>query len=341
MQLADWSRSVPPAAQWAGLPLREMRLAPDLLAVALQSLPASGDRLLLLAADATPVAPWLALAGRRQVAVCRMDLPPDAALGPSTAGLAGAVAAGGTGMVRTLLQALRTGPREVSALTPADLAPGTPAIPSYWRVGLLALAGGLVSAVLFVELRVQLNQRTDAAFEQLLALPRLVAPLAPAPISVTAAAPRLATLLAADIKARSLEVRNEVDRSVITLSDDALFAAGSATVNVNAMPVLDRIGSALAGLGGMAIVIGHSDNSPVHTLRYASNWHLSEARARAVQAVLATRVAPERLRAEGRADGEPVAPNDTPENRRRNRRVEITLFTTPAATAAAAAAASK
>jgi type VI secretion system protein ImpK len=61
-------------------------------------------------------------------------------------------------------------------------------------------------------------------------------------------------------------------------------------------------------------------------VRFPSNWHLSQERANAVKTFLATAVPPERLRAEGRADAEPVEPNDTPAGRSRNRRVEVTLF---------------
>jgi type VI secretion system protein ImpK len=75
------------------------------------------------------------------------------------------------------------------------------------------------------------------------------------------------------------------------------------------------------------LVTGHSDNQPIRTARFPSNWHLSEERARTVSELLASQgVAAKRLRAEGRADAEPVAPNDSPASRALNRRVEITLF---------------
>jgi len=72
-------------------------------------------------------------------------------------------------------------------------------------------------------------------------------------------------------------------------------------------------------------VTGHTDNQPIRSLRYPSNWHLSQERAAAVKDLLASRVPPARLKAEGRADSEPVLDNSTPANRARNRRVEITL----------------
>ncbi|MBU6260014.1 MAG: OmpA family protein, partial [Burkholderiales bacterium] len=71
---------------------------------------------------------------------------------------------------------------------------------------------------------------------------------------------------------------------------------------------------------------GHTDNQPIRSLRYPSNWHLSLARANHVKALLAQSVNPSRLSAEGRADSEPVASNATAAGRAQNRRVEITLL---------------
>lgn len=92
---------------------------------------------------------------------------------------------------------------------------------------------------------------------------------------------------------------------------------------------MGRIAQALAKVQGAVLVTGHTDNKPVRTTRFPSNWHLSEERARTVRDLLvASGVATDRVRAEGRAEGEPVANNDTDANRALNRRVEVTLFTT-------------
>jgi len=105
------------------------------------------------------------------------------------------------------------------------------------------------------------------------------------------------------------------------------FKSGSATVNTAYHPLLERIAEALKTEPGHVQVTGHSDNIPIHTLRFPSNWHLSQARAEAVAELLAAATGtPGRFTAEGRADAEPVADNRTPEGRARNRRVEITLL---------------
>jgi type VI secretion system protein ImpK len=93
--------------------------------------------------------------------------------------------------------------------------------------------------------------------------------------------------------------------------------------------MLEAVGDALNQIPGQVLITGHTDDQPIRSLRYPSNWHLSKRRAEAVRDILAVFVAPERLFAEPRADSEPLARNDTPTNRALNRRVEITLFAMP------------
>ena len=141
------------------------------------------------------------------------------------------------------------------------------------------------------------------------------------------AKPRLAQFLQSDIKAGLVAVRDEVDRSVVTIRGDGLFAPASATIVPEREALMGRIADALTQVQGTVLVTGHSDNTPIRTARFPSNWHLSEERANTVRELLiARRVAPERIRAEGRAEAEPVAPNDTPTNRALNRRVEVSLM---------------
>src|SRR5262249_8152459 len=137
---------------------------------------------------------------------------------------------------------------------------------------------------------------------------------------------RLAPLLRDDIARGALAVRDEAQRSLLTLSADALFVAGSARIEPGQLPLLERIAQALAGQPGQVAVIGHTDDAPTASLQFPSNWHLSSERAKAVMDVLAQRgVPPERLRAEGRGEVAPLAPNTTPAQRAQNRRIEIEL----------------
>ncbi|SHL33884.1 DotU family type VI secretion system protein [Phytopseudomonas punonensis] len=139
--------------------------------------------------------------------------------------------------------------------------------------------------------------------------------------------PRLAGFLAEEIRAQKVAVEDAVDRSVVTIRGDQLFASGSASIADDFQPLLLRIAEAIRKVNGQVLVTGHSDNRPIATLRYPSNWKLSQDRAQQVMDVLAAKTGqPTRFRAEGRSDTEAKASNDTAEGRARNRRVEITVF---------------
>jgi type VI secretion system protein ImpK len=138
--------------------------------------------------------------------------------------------------------------------------------------------------------------------------------------------PRLASPLQALVQAGRLDVRDEAQRSVVTLGADALFAAGTASIDGAAADMLAALSRALAASPGRVEVIGHSDDQPLRSLRYPSNWHLSRERAAAVaDALVRAGLDAGRVRTEGRADAEPLVPNDTEAARARNRRIEVVL----------------
>ncbi|HEX7384887.1 MAG TPA: DotU family type VI secretion system protein, partial [Burkholderiaceae bacterium] len=187
----------------------------------------------------------------------------------------------------------------------------------------------LLLAVVYVPLRLSINSHSDPVFGALAALDVKAAPVvAAAPAAPVP--PRLATFLKPDIDAGLVQVRDGPDRSVIIVKGDGFFAPASADVEDKVRPLLGRIRAALAGVPGRVLITGHTDSQPIRSARFPSNWHLSQARADAVKALLAPDVKPERMRAEGRADSEPVVGNATPAERAQNRRVEITLFVQPA-----------
>jgi type VI secretion system protein ImpK len=192
----------------------------------------------------------------------------------------------------------------------------------------LVVLFALVLALTWVGLRMWLNQRSDTLYSAIAALrvPQQVAPPARIP-EPPAPTPRLARFLEPEIKEGLVTVTDSADRSTVRLRGDSFFASGSAEPTAASLPVLRRIGEALAQVRGEVLITGHSDNQPIRSLRYPSNWHLSTARAQGVMAALTAQVDPARMRADGKADAEPIAPNDTPTNRAYNRRVEIVLFT--------------
>jgi type VI secretion system protein ImpK len=137
----------------------------------------------------------------------------------------------------------------------------------------------------------------------------------------------LSALLQPEIAAGWVSVTELADRAVVRLRGDNLFESGSATVNPRYRQVLARVAEALNSTPGTVIVSGHTDDRPIFSLRFPSNWDLSKARADAVVALLSNALAnPGRMRAEGRADQQPLVGNDSPANRATNRRVDITVF---------------
>jgi chemotaxis protein MotB len=115
---------------------------------------------------------------------------------------------------------------------------------------------------------------------------------------------------------------------IITIKENVTFRPGEADMLDSAGPVLDNIADIIHKYPYyQAEIIGHTDNVPINTSRYPSNWELSVARATSVLKYLINNrsIDSSRLSIKGNADQEPVAPNDTPANRAQNRRVEIRL----------------
>ncbi len=151
-------------------------------------------------------------------------------------------------------------------------------------------------------------------------------------VVVKPAAPvnRFAQFLEPEIREGLVTVRDEADRSVVILRGDGLFDSGSTDVKSRYMPVLARVSDALNTVPGAVLVTGYTDNVPIRTVRFPSNFELSQARADVVRRIVDERLTVRnRTRAEGRAESDPVAPNDSAENKSRNRRVEVTLLLSP------------
>jgi len=129
----------------------------------------------------------------------------------------------------------------------------------------------------------------------------------------------------------------EIDQGLVVVLEDAqsitiritmgqMFAPGSATLEPQVLAVMDRIGQAANTVPGPIQVVGHTDNQPIKSLKFPSNYQLSLARAQTAIDVFKPRITdPSRLQADGRADSEPLVPNDTPAHQQQNRRIEIIL----------------
>lgn len=116
---------------------------------------------------------------------------------------------------------------------------------------------------------------------------------------------------------------------VIDINATLLFPSGSATLTPQALTILDRVGKALADVPYTVQVNGFTDNAPIHNSQFDSNWDLSATRAiSVVKRFVADGIAPERLVGAGYGQYHPVAPNDSPADMARNRRVTIIVVAT-------------
>ena len=121
--------------------------------------------------------------------------------------------------------------------------------------------------------------------------------------------------------------------TVNVVTDRVLFDLGQADLRPEGRAVLDAIAPALRGLPNHVTVEGHTDNAPIHSDRFASNWELSTQRATTVlRYLLGHGLGAAHASAAGYADQRPLAPNDTPAHRARNRRVAIVVMSLSSST---------
>ena len=115
----------------------------------------------------------------------------------------------------------------------------------------------------------------------------------------------------------------------VEMRTDILFPSGSARLADNAADIIERLGGVLAPFPNPIRVEGYTDNKPIKTAVFYSNWELSAARAGSVVRVLSTHgVSPERLAVIGYGEQRPLKTNDTPDGRNANRRVVVVILST-------------
>ena len=198
--------------------------------------------------------------------------------------------------------------------------------------GAVALCGGLLFWT-----SISLNAASDGLQAQVLATPptrmpqimraAVVQPLPPPPAPPEPTAlDRLRNALRPDIDNGMVSLLGTAATPIIRVADRDMFGAGSADVRSASLPLLERIAAALRNESGSLRVIDYTDDQPVRSVRFPSNFQLSVARANAVRTVIGRSLGgPARVSAEGRADADPIAPNTTAEGRQQNRRIEIVL----------------
>ena len=140
-----------------------------------------------------------------------------------------------------------------------------------------------------------------------------------------------AQVAAGGIPPGGIAMRITPDGLVISLHEAGFFPSGSAEVRPSSIPMISILANALPA--GPLRVEGHTDNVPIHTAQFASNWELSTARSTAIARLLLEHgpIDPANLAAAGYAEFHPVASNATEEGRTQNRRVDIILLRKQAA----------
>jgi chemotaxis protein MotB len=139
---------------------------------------------------------------------------------------------------------------------------------------------------------------------------------------------QLEILLKEETANHTIRITEDARGLTISLAEAGFFDSGSAVMHAKALAVIDRIASTLRPLSYGIRVEGHTDNTPIHTVQFPSNWELSTARATfLLQYLISTAHIPApRLSAVGYGEYRPAAPNDTPEGRAANRRVDLVVI---------------
>ncbi|HUB16935.1 MAG TPA: type VI secretion system protein TssL, long form, partial [Acetobacteraceae bacterium] len=211
----------------------------------------------------------------------------------------------------------------------APYKPARAVVPS-WVMGVAAVA---VIGILFVWFSAGLNAASDDAFGHMLAAPlshmpniQRAAPVRPPPPPPVVEPEPLYVFLKPEIDQGLVTVLGTHAMPIVRIRNTGLFASGSAVVSAKYVPLLHRIGEALKREKGPVDVVGYTDNQPIHTVQFPSNYQLSKSRAEAARAIIVEALGdPGRVTAEGKADADPIAPNNTAEGRDQNRRIEVTL----------------
>lgn len=127
---------------------------------------------------------------------------------------------------------------------------------------------------------------------------------------------------------KKVEIVEDKDFILMRLESEVFFDSGSAKIRPEAYPVLNQIAGVLKNVDSEIIVSGHTDNVPINTPVYKSNWELSTARATTVVRYFTEKLDldPSRFTATGNGEYRPIADNGTPEGRQKNRRIEIMIM---------------
>jgi type VI secretion system protein ImpK len=245
---------------------------------------------------------------------------------------------------RNLYETLRRVRPKVSRdLSPRWRGQSLPTQASIIRIPVWAVSGlaALLLFALYITLRTLLGGGSEAVAETLATVNgsgrieiarRVPAPPPPPPPPVpdrVTQAQRINAQLAPEIEAGKVSVSQTGNQIIIRVGDLILFAPGQARVLDQFKPISARIAAILETESGAIKVVGHTDSTPIKTVRFPSNFDLSVERARAVATLLQQGLSnAARVTVEGKGADAPVASNDTADGRAKNRRVEVLIART-------------
>jgi chemotaxis protein MotB len=154
-----------------------------------------------------------------------------------------------------------------------------------------------------------------------------VVPTAAASVDIVQLRKQLEVAMGQELKDHEVVMRVTPEGFVISLNELGFFDSGQAELLPGAAPKIQRIAKVLSLHGLNLRVEGHSDNIPIHTAQFRSNWELSTSRAMAVMTLLVddSGFDPQKISVAGYGEYRPIADNATPEGRRLNRRVDLVV----------------
>ncbi len=140
-------------------------------------------------------------------------------------------------------------------------------------------------------------------------------------------AQKLMDALEPEIKEGLVSIETESNKILLRIKEKGSFPSGSSTMKGGFMPVIEKLKESLRTIEGQILVAGHTDNVPIKTSRFRSNWELSSSRSVTVvhELLNESKLNPRRFAVEGHGSAHPIVPNNNPENRALNRRVELTI----------------
>jgi len=206
---------------------------------------------------------------------------------------------------------------------------------SFWKPVWLCIAGlAAILGLTYGGFSYALNAKTENIVGQMLVVNPSTLPTlgprppfeAPEPPEVVNKIEAVTGFLQPEIEARIVEVFKKGNTITIRITGSGMFAPASDRLTEDFIGPVSRVAQALNSEPGLILVVGHSDSDRINSRRFSSNMELSIARAETVRRLIATRLDDaSRIRSEGRAEKEPLVPNDSAANKARNRRIEVML----------------